>query len=133
MSGDKVLDSWALMAYLEGEERGRKVTELFSSAAGKGSGLFLSAVNWGEVLYVIESRYGDSKRDEIERLLDQMHVEVVPVDREIARQAAHFKATSKIPYADSFAAALAFVRKADLVTGDDDFRCVEKKVKITWL
>jgi len=36
-------------------------------------------------------------------------------------------------YADCFAAALARQRKAELVTGDKEFREVEKEVKILWV
>jgi predicted nucleic acid-binding protein len=35
--------------------------------------------------------------------------------------------------ADAFAAALARERKADLITGDTEFKPLEKEIKITWL
>jgi predicted nucleic acid-binding protein len=38
-----------------------------------------------------------------------------------------------MPYADCFAAALAKLRKAELVTGDKEFRQIEDEVKIQWL
>lgn len=133
MKGVKVLDSWALLAYFEGEQGGASVTEILKEASSKGKTVLMSVINWGEVLYVTESRYGKAKRDEIERLMDQMHLEIVDVDREIARQAAHLKATEKLPYSDCFAAALALERKAELVTGDKDFRSVEDNINILWL
>lgn len=133
MKGVKVLDSWALLAYFEGEESGAKVTEILKEAAEKERNLLISVVNWGEVLYVIESRHGKEKRDEIERLMNQMHLEVIDADRELTRIAAHFKATKKLPYADCFAAALARLRKAILVTGDKDFKQLGDDLKINWL
>lgn len=133
MKGARVLDSWALLAYFEGEASGSKVTEILKEAADKEKILFISVINWGEVLYVTETRYGKEKRDEIEHLINQMHLEIVDVDKELTRQAAHFKATEKLPYGDCFAAALALNRKAELVTGDKDFRSVENKVRIRWL
>ena len=36
-------------------------------------------------------------------------------------------------YADYFAAALAKLRKAELVTGDKEFKQVEGEVKILWI
>jgi predicted nucleic acid-binding protein len=36
-------------------------------------------------------------------------------------------------YADCFAAALAKLKKAELVTGDKEFRQVEGELKILWL
>jgi predicted nucleic acid-binding protein len=36
-------------------------------------------------------------------------------------------------YADCFAAALAKIKNCELVTGDPEFREVEKEIKINWL
>jgi predicted nucleic acid-binding protein len=66
-----------------------------------------------------------------------MQIEIVPVDArdlELVRQAAIFKATRKMSYADCFAAALAKIRNAELVTGDREFKVVEGELKrIRWL
>jgi len=53
----------------------------------------------------------------------------------LARQAALFKSGKKISYADCFAAALALakLRKAELVTGDRDFKQVEGEVQVLWI
>jgi predicted nucleic acid-binding protein len=47
--------------------------------------------------------------------------------------AAILKAHKKMSYADCFAAALAKLKKAELVTGDKEFKEVEKEVKILWI
>jgi ribonuclease VapC len=62
-------------------------------------------------------------------------IEIVGVetDLRLVRQAAIYKATRKLSYADAFAAALAKLRGAELVTGDPEFRAVEGEVKIAWL
>ena len=55
-------------------------------------------------------------------------------DLTLARQAAIFKATKKMSYADCFAAALAKIKNAELVTGDPEFKVVESELKkIRWL
>ena len=54
-------------------------------------------------------------------------------DLTLARQAALFKATHKMAYADCFAAALAKERKAELVTGNPQFKALEKEIKVQWL
>jgi predicted nucleic acid-binding protein len=38
-----------------------------------------------------------------------------------------------MPYADCFAAALARLKKAELYTGDPEFKVVEKEIKVVWL
>jgi predicted nucleic acid-binding protein len=51
----------------------------------------------------------------------------------LADTAADFKARFKISLADAFAAALAKEKKAELVTGDPEFKPLEKELKINWL
>ena len=60
-------------------------------------------------------------------------IEIVRADLGLARQAALFKSGKKISYADCFAAALAKLRKAELVTGDRDFKQVEWEVQVLWI
>lgn len=43
-------------------------------------------------------------------------IEIIDVDIQLAKEAARFKATNKIAYADCFAAALAKLRKGEVVT-----------------
>jgi predicted nucleic acid-binding protein len=49
------------------------------------------------------------------------------------RQAAIFKATRRMSYADCFCAALARIKNAEFVTGDREFKEVEADIKIAWL
>jgi predicted nucleic acid-binding protein len=56
-----------------------------------------------------------------------------PADRRLADLAADFKARFKLSPADAFAAALAKERKTELVTGDPEFKALEKEIKINWL
>jgi hypothetical protein len=48
----------------------------------------------------------------------------------VVRQAAILKATKKLSYAEAFAAALARISNAELVTGDREFKEVEDEIKI---
>ena len=65
--------------------------------------------------------------------LSQLPIELVEADLPLAKQAAIYKATNKMSYADAFAAALAKIKNADLVTGDAEFKPLEKEIKINWL
>jgi predicted nucleic acid-binding protein len=57
----------------------------------------------------------------------------VPATRSLADTAADFKTSHRISLADAFAVALAREKKSDLVTGDPEFKALEKEIKITWL
>ena len=65
-------------------------------------------------------------------LLSTLPIQFVSVDIEFAKKAAELKASRKMSYADCFAAALAKPRKAELVTGDKEFKQVEGDVKVLW-
>lgn len=133
MSSHKVLDSYAIMAFFENEPGASKVAELIKQARDKGRPLLLSVVNWGEVYYVIARAAGQSVAEEALKTVDTLPIEIVPIDREIAKIAAEFKSTRKMSYADCFAAALAKLKKADLVTGDKEFKEVEDQINVLWL
>lgn len=129
----RVLDSYSLIAYVEGEAGAEKMIELFRVARDSGRDLLLSAINWGEVYYVTLREAGRERAEEVARLIATLPIEVIPVELELTRRAAEFKSTKKMSYADCFSAALAKLRKAELVTGDKEFRQVDGEVKILWI
>lgn len=133
MSSHKVLDSYAILAFLENESGASKVAELIKQARDKEKPLLLSVVNWGEVYYIITRTAGKAVAEEALKTIDTLPIEIVPIDREIAKIAAEFKSTRKMSYADCFAAALAKFKKADVVTGDKEFKEVEDQLSILWL
>lgn len=99
----KVLDASALLAYLEKESGYEKVKEAFVRAADTDKRLLMSTVNWGEVFYILAKEYDMDKAEEIAALIQTFPIEIISVDRELAKQAAIFKAEKKLPYADCFA------------------------------
>ena len=129
----RVLDAYSLIAYLEGEDGKDKMIEVFKAARDSGRALLLCVVNWGEVYYITLREAGRERADQVAHLLSTLPIQFVPVDMELAKKAAELKASGKMSYADCFAAALAKLRKAELVTGDKEFKQVEGEVKILWI
>lgn len=132
-----VLDAHALMVLFNDEPGAEEVEKILLKAERGTPRLLMSIINWGEIYYSImrgaSQEMADSKAHEIAG----MRIELVPVDArdlELIRQAAIFKATKKMSYADCFAAALAKTRSAELVTGDTEFKVVQGELKkIHWL
>ena len=130
----KVVDASALLAYLNKESGWEKMEELLATASEKDRPLLMTAVNWGEVYYIILRHLGDyNQAGDIERSVQTLPIEIIGVDRELAKEAATLKVNYKLAYADAFAAALAKSRKAELVTCDKEFKAVEGAVKINWI
>jgi ribonuclease VapC len=107
--------------------------DLLEKAVESSKPLLMCIVNWGEVYYQIARRFGDEKAKEIEQLIGTLPIRLIEADKDITREAARIKATKRMAYADCFAVALARLRKADLYTGDPEFKLVEKDVKVVWL
>ena len=129
----KVLDSWALLAFFKGEDAADDVETLVHKATAEKARLLLCVVNWGEVYYGMWRAGGQAAADDVAADLSRMPIELVEADLHLAKQAATYKATHKMSYADAFAAALAKIKNAELVTGDSEFKPLEKEIKINWL
>ncbi len=128
-----VLDSWPMMAYLQRETAATAVIEILTDAHANGDSILMSVVNAGEIWYTIAKRAGDEQADNAIDLLRSLGIEFIDVDWETALIAARYKANGGISYADCFAAALAKQNKANLVTGDQEFKKLEKDLTINWV
>jgi uncharacterized protein with PIN domain len=128
-----VLDSWAIMSYLQGEPSAEKVADIIADAHEDDVPLLMSVVNAGEVWYIIARRTTDADADRSIRQLKQLGIEMMDADWETAHEAGKFKAKNKMSFADCFAVALAKQHKALLLTGDPEFKQVEADVVIHWL
>ncbi|MBP7482320.1 MAG: PIN domain-containing protein [Lacunisphaera sp.] len=128
-----VLDASALLAMLFGEPGMEEMRTLFHKAATADKPLLIAAVNWAEVLNRVTRRQGAAGREAAKVLASSGAIEIVVVDASLAEAAATYKAADQLGLADAFAAALAKIRKADLVTADREFKSVESEIKIIWL
>ena len=91
-SSGYVLDSFALLAYLEGEAGRPRVRELMSGAESGKHLLYISLINLGEVLYIIEREKDLFVAQRALAAVDQLPLQIVPVSRAAVLAAAHVKA-----------------------------------------
>jgi ribonuclease VapC len=132
---NKVLDSWALVAFFEDEPAASQVEEVLDQASTNQHRLFLSAINWAEIYYSTMREVSQEAADRHAEIIAQLPIEIVGLtdDLQLARQAAIFKARHRLSLADAFAAALAKEKRAELLTGDPEFRVLEGEIKLHWL
>jgi predicted nucleic acid-binding protein len=128
-----LLDSWALLAYLNGEPGGRRVQEALALAKTHKCRLVMSLINLGEVLYITERARGLPAAQTVQALVESLPLELLEASRDLILDAAHIKANHAISYADAFAAASALRESAIILTGDPEFKEVEDLVKVEWL
>lgn len=120
-----VLDSWALLAWLEGEAPAdAEVQSLLDLAAASRIELSMSVINFGEVYYATSRKSGVVKARADRKRLLQSPIRFVPVDDDFVWEAADLKAGYPIACADAFAAALSVRLKAVLISGDPEFEAL---------
>ena len=128
-----VLDSWAVMAYLEDEPSGERIADILADAHEGGIPLLMSVINVGEVWYIVAREVSQADAERCLREIKELGIEIIDADWGITQIAASFKSRCKMSYADCFAAALAKDRKAHVVTGDSEFKQVEPEVQVLWV
>ncbi len=128
-----VLDSYALLAYLEDEAGAEKVQRLLEEADQGKAALLMSIVNWGEVYYSLCRSKGFEQAERSPFIIDQLPIRLIEVSRASMYEAARLKAAHSIALGDCFAAALAAEHQCPLVTGDREFSKLEDLLTVEWI
>ena len=94
----------------------------------------MNDINIGETFYILARERGlDQAEYFIDAILPNLPITKMGNTLIEVIHAAKIKAQYPIAYADCFAVATAVREKAVIVTGDPDFKQVEKIVTIDWL
>ena len=128
-----VLDSYALIAYLNKEEGYSAVSEIFEKCSAADEYALMCVVNLGEVYYHALRVGGEQKAKLFLEIVKALPIDIVEANINLTLIAAEIKAFNKMSYADAYAAALAKIKKASLVTGDKEFKTLENEIKINWI
>lgn len=131
-----VLDSYAVIGYLEDEPFAAWLQKLLLLARKGSCRLYLHAIQLGEVYYITLREQGKPIADLAYARIKAFPVTIIDtIDEKLLISAASLKATFPVSYADAFAAALAQIYVAVLLTGDPEFKIIEEKglLTIKWL
>lgn len=128
-----VLDSYAMIAFFENEPGSEYVANILQELIQKKGQGFMSVVNWGEMYYNTMREQGIELAELVIRQFHKYPVQLVEADKALTYEAAKLKAIYRIAYADCFAAALACKLKAILITGDPEFKKMEKLITVQWI
>ena len=129
-----VLDSSALLRYVEGEAGADRIEEILRACVSGRVEVCISAMQWGEIAGRLRQRFGESDEMRILSGLLPSEARIVPVSGERAVLAANLKIDRKIAYADAFALELAMDSPDHvLVTADYGFKAVDNLARIEFL
>ena len=131
-----VLDSYALIGFLENEKFASRLEKLLKQARKGKTLLYLHALHLGEVYYITLREQNQNVADLACARIKSFPVRYIDIiDDELLQKAGWLKAIYPISYADAFAAAMAIIHNSSLLTGDPEFKKLEKKesISIEWL
>lgn len=144
-----ILDSWAIIAWLQGESQGKKVRDLINWVSGDTDleekiknligqseiekiRLFVNIINLGEVFYILGRRKGKEEAKDTISEIKENPIEIIPVSNSLVFMAASLKVNYPIAYVDAFAIATAITQEGDLLTGDPELKDLED-IPIIWI
>jgi ribonuclease VapC len=125
-----VLDSFALIAFLQEERGGEYIHKLIASASAGKTELHMSVINLAEVHYINERRGNNTPQ--VLSAISALPIHIASADAYI-EQVVGIKAKYSISLADCFAAALAADLHCPLVSGDPEFKKLESFLTVEWL
>src|ERR1700687_1661419 len=126
-----VLDSSAILRYLDNEAGAERVAEIIKSHLAGRCAAMISALHWGEIAGITFKAHGNGAIELGLSRLSAFGFEVVPADADRAVRAALIKLKPQIPYVDAFGVELAAEgRDRVFVTADFNFKAASRDVKI---
>ncbi len=129
-----IFDSFAIITLFRKEPGNEEVVDWLGKINREQPG-YMSVINLGEVYYMTSRKQSSEKAELALEATLQMPFTFVNADFDLAYRAAKLKASYKLSYADSFAAALTIEKKGLLITGDPEFKNLlkEKDFKVHFI
>jgi ribonuclease VapC len=134
MSQRKLLDSFALLSYLNKEIGFEKVREALAQAQVSDGCVLMNEINVGETYYILHRQRGVQEAEYfLDSVLVSLPILLVQNGFEDVIDAARIKAEYPLSFADCFAVATARREGTIILTGDPEFKKIEHLVNIEWL
>lgn len=134
MNQKRLLDSFALLAYLNKEANFEKVKQILAQAQQSDAFVLMNEINIGETYYILSRKRGVQQAEYfLDTILPGLPITPVANDFESVLGAARIKAEYPLSFSDCFAVSNARRDNAIIVTGDPEFKNVEHIVEIEWL
>jgi PIN domain nuclease of toxin-antitoxin system len=129
-----VLDSSAILRYLDGEAGADRVSEIIKDHLAGRCEAVICSLHWGEIAGQTCKQHGTKAMELVLSRLSAFGVQVVAVDADRTVRAALIKFKTAVPYVDAFGVELTAESQARVfVTADFDFKAASRDVKIEFL
>jgi len=119
-----LVDSWAWIEYFKGSEAGKKAKEVIEGREQ----LLLATINAAEIYRFLLQNKSEDAEKLIKFVLSSSFI--IPLETDLALRSAKLKHNLKIRLADAIVIATAEENKAQILTGDDDFKNMKNVIYI---
>lgn len=129
-----VIDSGVILTLFERQPGWEEVVDLLHDSLRADERLLMTHYQWGEMIRAVNQAYADYERAErVLRVISRLPIRFAPINRKMEKRAADLFRTARLTHVASYVAALAIELKAELATGDAEFRRIDNEVKIRWI
>ena len=133
MAKSYVLDTSALLAYIESEEGFNTIEDILNDAKGRRARVYLSFISFMELYYVCWQKEGEQIAKELMAMLQSLPIDRVDSNVRITLCAGKIKAKHRLSVADAFVAATAIEKEAALVHKDPELEAMSEYVEVLGL
>jgi uncharacterized protein len=123
-----VLDTSALLAYIENEPGSNEVEGLFTRSLDGEATLFVSSVSYIEVFYVSWREQGEEVAIERLELLNDLPLQQEPLAESLIEIVGEIKVKGAMSFADCCIAGLAKLKQATLVHKDPEYEQIANEI-----
>jgi uncharacterized protein len=118
----KVVDSWAMVAWVRAEPAAPLVRQFLLDADAGSLQLVVSWINVAETFYILAKRDNLTVAEQFMTRLPSLPIRLVLPDEDGVMAAARIKATNPVAFGDAFAIAVAQAEQGSVITGDAEIR-----------
>ena len=129
MKNSFVLDTSAIITFLEDEDGADTVSELLEQAEQGKCKIFVSFVTFTEIFYISIQEQGETIAEERIEQLKTFPVRRIESNSAMSLTTGRLKAQNNISFADAWIAALAIEKNAKLVHKDPEFEVLQDQIE----
>ncbi|MDP2277230.1 MAG: type II toxin-antitoxin system VapC family toxin [Nitrospirota bacterium] len=124
-----VLDTSAILTYIEDEEGSDFVENLLIRAEADEIDIYLAFISLTEVFYITMQEKGDEEAIKRIELIKSLKVKIEESNEDLNLKAGRLKAKNNISLADAYIAALSHAADGILVHKDPEFEAISPSIK----
>lgn len=128
-----ILDACAMLAYLNNEEGVEIIGEVLERGNRNEARIFITAMDLAEIFHIVLKKEGRDKALKTILLIKNLPVECVGLDEALLMLAGEIRVQFPLTLGDALVAAVAKTKKAKIITGDKDFKDLEKEIECVWI